>query len=190
MPTADFTDALPVGGAGSPAGTTRSDALAAMTYDPATDTLYTFSRNCCTATGLDPSVFRMKRDNAGTFQVESYQALPAGTDPVAAGVRPGAGLYFGKGQTILPYDYATNTIGTGIVIPGVDTAISGMHFTPDGKDLLVTSHLNVLYRVSTATWTVVPGWSFDLTQYGFVDPRRRPGGRPALRRRRRAATGR
>jgi PKD repeat protein len=171
VPTADFTNALPVGGAGSPAGTTRSDALAAMTYDPATDTLYAFSRNCCTATGLDPSAFRMKRDGTGTFQVESYQALPAGTDPVAAGVRPGAGLYFGKGQTILPYDYATNTIGTGIVIPGVDTAISGMHFTTDGKDLLVTSHLNVLYRVSTTTWTVVPNWSFDLSQYGFVDPR-------------------
>ena len=93
---------------------------------PTTDVLYAFSRNCCTATGLDPSVFRMTRDGAGTFQVESYQSLPAGTDPVAAGVRPGAGLYFGKGQTILPYDYATNTIGTGIVIPGVDTAISGM----------------------------------------------------------------
>ena len=46
-----------------------------------------------------------------------------------------------------------------------------MQFTADGKDLLVTSHLNVLYRVSTATWTVVPGWSFDLTPYGFVDPR-------------------
>ena len=46
-----------------------------------------------------------------------------------------------------------------------------MDFTPDGNDLLVTSHLNVLYRISTATWTVVPGWSFDLTAYGFVDPR-------------------
>ncbi len=171
VPTADFTNALPVGGAGSPAGATRSDALAALTYDPTADVLYAFSRNCCTATGLDPSVFRMTRDGNGTFQVESYQSLPAGTDPVAAGVRPGAGLYFGKGQTILPYDYATNTIGTGIVIPGVDTAISGMHFTTDGKDLLVTSHLNVLYRVSVATWTVVPGWSFDLTPYGFVDPR-------------------
>ncbi len=113
----------------------------------------------------------MTRDGSGAFQVESYQPLPSGTDPVAAGVRPGAGLYFGKGQTIFPYDYATNTIGTAIVIPGVDTAISGMHFTADGKDLLVASHLNVLYRVSTATWTVVPGWSFDLTPYGFVDPR-------------------
>ena len=113
----------------------------------------------------------MTRDGSGKFQVESYQALPAGTDPVAAGVWPGHGLYFGKGQTILPYDYATNTIGTGIVIPGVDTALSGMQFTPDGKDLLVTSHLNVLYRVSTATWATVPGWSFDLTPFGFVDPR-------------------
>jgi FOG: PKD repeat len=171
IPTADFTNALPVGGVGTPAGSTRSDSIAALTYDPTGDVIYAFSRNCCTATGLDPSVFRLVRDGAGKFQVESYQSLPAGTDPIAAGVRPGAGLFFGKGQTILPYDYATNTIGTGIVIPGVDTAISGMAFTPDGKDLLVTSHLNVLYRVSTATWTVVPGWSFDLTPYGFVDPR-------------------
>ncbi len=171
VPTADFTNALPVGGAGAPAGTSRSDSLAALAYDPTGDVMYAFSRNCCTATGLDPSVFRLVRDGSGKFQVESYQSLPAGTDPVAAGVRPGVGLFFGKGQTILPYDYANNTIGTGIVIPGVDTAISGMAFTPDGKDLLVTSHLNVLYRVSTATWTVVPGWSFDLTPYGFVDPR-------------------
>jgi PKD repeat protein len=170
IPTADFTNA-PLLGGGAPAGTTRSDSLAAVTYDPTADVLYVFSRNCCTATGLDPSVFRLTRDGAGTFQVESYQSLPAGTDPVAAGVWPGHGLYFGKGQTILPYDYATNTIGTGIVIPGVDTALSGMQFTADGKDLLVTSHLNVLYRVSTATWANVPGWSFDLTPYGFVDPR-------------------
>ena len=141
---------------GHPAGTTRSDSLAAVTYDRGADVLYVFSRNCCTATGLDPSVFRMVRDGSGVFQVESYQALPAGTDPVAAGVRPGAGLYFGKGQTVFPYDYTTNTIGTAIVIPGVDTALSGMDFTTDGNDLLVTSHLNVLYRVSTATWTVVP----------------------------------
>ena len=40
VPTADFTNALPVGGAGSPAGTTRSDSIAALTYDPATDTIY------------------------------------------------------------------------------------------------------------------------------------------------------
>ncbi len=171
VPTADFTDALPVGGAGAPAGPTRSDSLAAVTYDRTADVLYVVSRNCCTATGLDPSVFRLVRDGGGTFQVESYRALPAGTDPVAAAVRPGAGLYFGKGQTVYPYDYATDVIGTPTVVPGVDTAISGMDFTPDGEDLLVTSHLNVLYRVSTATWTTVPGWSFDLTGYGFVDPR-------------------
>lgn len=170
VPTADFTDAPQLGG-GPTAGTTRSDSLAAVTYDPTADALYVFSRNCCTATGLDPSVFRMTRDGNGAFQVDSYQALPAGTDPVAAGVWPGHGVYFGKGQLITPYDYATDAVGTAITIPGVDTALSGMQFTPDGKDLLVTSHLNVLYRVSTATWATVPGWSFDLTPYGFVDPR-------------------
>ena len=169
VPTADFTNAPRLGG-GSAAGTSRSDSLAAVTYDATADVLYVFSRNCCTATGLDPSVFRMVRDGNGTFQVESYQPLPAGTDPVAAGVWPGHGLYFGKGQTIYPYDYATNAIGTSIVIPGVDTSLSGMQFTADGNDLLVTSHLNVVYRVSTATWANVPGWSFDLTPYGFVDP--------------------
>jgi PKD repeat protein len=170
VPTADFTNAPQLGG-GAAAGTTRSDSLAAVTYDPAADVLYVFSRNCCTATGLDPSVFRLVRDGNGAFQVESYQPLPAGTDPVAGGVWPGHGLYFGKGQTIYPYDYATNAIGTSIVIPGVDTGLAGMQFTADGKDLLVTSHLNVLYRVSTVTWANVPGWSFDLTPYGFVDPR-------------------
>src|SRR3954452_3229284 len=51
--TADFTNALPVGGVGAPAGTTRSDSFSAVSYDPTSDVLYVFSRNCCTATGLD-----------------------------------------------------------------------------------------------------------------------------------------
>ena len=59
----------------------------------------------------------------------------------------------------------------------------GMHFTPDGKDLLVTSHLNILYRVDPTTWTVRPG--LGVRPLG-VRLRRPAGGRgrrrPALRR--------
>ena len=123
--TADFTNALPVGGVGAPAGTTRSDSFAAVAYDPTADALYVFSRNCCTATGLDPSVFRLKRDLAGAFQVESYQSLPAGTDPKGAGYKAGTGLVFGKGKTINPYDYDTNTIGATITVSGIDAGGAG-----------------------------------------------------------------
>ena len=180
IPTADFTNALPVGGVGAPAGTTRSDSFSAIAYDPTADALYVFSRNCCTTTGLDPTVFRLVRDSGGVFQVESYQALPAGTDPKGAGFRAGVGMYFGKGAKIKTYDYATNTMGADITIPGIDAAIGGMTFSPDGNDLFVTTFVAAvspnpasikLYRINTTTWTVVPNWTLDLTPFGVLDPR-------------------
>ena len=180
IPTADFTNALPVGGVGSPAGTTRSDSFSAIAYDPIADALYVFSRNCCTTTGLDPTVFRLVRDGGGVFQVESYQSLPAGTDPKGAGFRAGVGMYFGKGAKIKTYDYATNTIGPDITIPGIDAAIGGMTFSPDGNDLYLTTFVAAvspnpasikLYRINTTTWTVVPNWTLDLTPFGVLDPR-------------------
>src|SRR3954452_22638742 len=168
IPTADFTNALPVGGAGTPAGATRSDSFAGLAYDPTADALYVFSRNCCTATGLDPSVFRLVRDAGGAFRVESYQSLPAGTDPKAAGYKPGLGLFFGKGAKISAYDYATNTIGTSVTIPGVDAAIQGMTFSPDGAFMSLPTFVAAvapdpasikLYKVNASTWTVVPNWT-------------------------------
>ena len=180
IPTADFTNALPVGGVGAPAGPSRSDSFAAVAYDPTSDALYVFSRNCCTALGLDPTVFRLLRDGGGAFQVESYQALPAGTDPKGAGFRAGFGLYFGKGAKIKTYDYATNALGADITIPGIDAAIGGMTFSPDGNDLYVTTFVAAvsptpasikLVRINTANWSGVPNWNLDLTSFGVLDPR-------------------
>lgn len=180
IPTADFTNALPVGGVGAPAGTSRSDSFAAISYDPTTDALFVFSRNCCTATGLDPTVFRLVRDGGGVFQVESYQALPAGTDPKGAGYRAGVGTYFGKGAKIKTYDYATNTLGPDITISGIDAAIGGMTFSSDGASMYLTTFVAgvspapnsvKLYKVNTTSWTVVPNWTLDLTPFGVLDPR-------------------
>ena len=180
IPTADFTNALPVGGVGAPAGPSRSDFFSAIAYDPTSDALYVFSRNCCTALGLDPTVFRVVRDGGGVFQVESYQALPAGTDPKGAGFRAGVGLYFGKGAKIKTYDYSTNAVGADITIPGIDAAIGGMTFSPDGNDLFVTTFVAAVtpnpasikvVRINAASWTVVPNWNLDLTPFGVLDPR-------------------
>lgn len=180
IPTADFTSVLPVGGVGAPAGTSRSDSFAAVSYDPTSDVLYVFSRSCCTTTGLDPTVFRLTRDGAAHFQVESYQALPAGTDPKGAGYSAGVGTYFGKGAKIKTYDYATNTLGPDITIPGIGAGIGGMTFSPDGNDLYLTTFVAAvtpnpasirLYRINTTTWTVVPNWNLDLTAFGVLDPR-------------------
>ena len=121
--------------------------------------LYAFSRNCCTRDRSRPErVPHSTRDGSGKFQVESYQSLPAGTDPVGRGrAARRTACTSARARRSSRTTTPPTRSAPAIVIPGVDTAISGMHFTPDGKDLLVTSHLNVLYRVSTATWTVRPG---------------------------------
>src|SRR4029079_19145135 len=53
----------------------------------------------------------------------------------------------------------------------VEPGLIGATFTPDGKDLLVTSHANILYRVDPTTWTVRPGWAVHLSRFGVIDPR-------------------
>ena len=167
IPRAAFAAALPLGG-GAPAGVARADAFLSMAYDVFSDTIYVFSGNCCGVAPFQPTAFRLKRV-AGTFQVESYQALPEGTDAAAASVRTGTGLYFGKGQKIRTYDYASNTIGASITIVGAGTTIAGMTF-PDANTLLVTTKANELIKVDTATWSAVPGWTFNLAPYGILDP--------------------
>ncbi len=170
IPQSEFAAALPVGGVGAPAGVSRADAFRAVTYDVLADSLYVFSGNCCNPAPFNPAVFRLKRDGAGHFRVESYQPLPEGTDPVAAGIRLGTGLYFGKGTKIKRYDYATNTIGTDIKLTGTGTALRAMSFV-DNDTVLVTNGDDQLIKVATADWTAVPGWTFDLSPYGIADPR-------------------
>lgn len=161
-----FTAALPLGG-GAPADLNRSDAFRGVAYDVFSDSIYVFSGNCCGLVGpFEPTVFRLKRDPTSQFQVESYQALPEGTDALAASVRRGTGLYFGRGTKIKTYDYATNTIGPDIKLVGTGNAILGMDFV-DPSTLMVTNDAGQLIRVSTADWTAVSGWTFDLTGFGI-----------------------
>jgi PKD repeat protein len=169
IPQAAFAAALPLGG-GAPAGADRADAFLSMAYDVVSDSLYVFSGNCCGVAPFHPTVFRLKRSAGGGFHVESYQPLPEGTDAAAAGVRPGGALYFGKGQKIRTYDYATNTIGANITIVGAGTTIVGMTF-PDSGSLIVSTTANQIVKVDTASWAAVPGWTFDLGKYGILDPR-------------------
>ncbi|MEO6469164.1 MAG: PKD domain-containing protein [Acidimicrobiia bacterium] len=168
IPQTAFAAARPVGG-GVAAGAARADAFLSMAYDVGSDTLYVFSGNCCGVAPFQPTAFRLKRDVAGKFQVESYQPLPEGTNAAAAGVRPGGGLYFGKGQKIRTYNYATNTIGANITITGAGTTIVGMTFT-DANTLLVTTSANELVKVEAASWTAAPGWTLPLGKFGILNP--------------------
>lgn len=168
--TADLANALPVGG-GAAAGASRTDDLGSAAYDPVADALYVFSGNCCAATGLDPTAFRLTRDGTGAFQVDSYRALPDGTDPTGAAYRAGVGITLVRGQKVTPYDYATNTLGSAQSIAGTDVAISGAAFTTDGAELLAVSSGKRFYRASMATNAVRQGWTVDLTPFGILDPR-------------------
>lgn len=170
VPTADLANALPVGG-GAAAGASRTDDLGSAAYDPVADALYVFSGNCCAATGLDPTVFRLSRDGAGAFQVASWRALPDGTDPTGAAYRAGVGITLVRGQKVTPYDYATGTLGSAQSIAGTDVAITGAAFTPDGAELLAVSSGKRFYRASMATNAVRQGWTIDLTPFGILDPR-------------------
>ena len=53
-----------------------------------------------------------------TSSPPQWQALPEGTDPTAAGLRPGGGIYFGHSTKIQTYDFASNVLGTGQVARG------------------------------------------------------------------------
>ncbi len=168
---ASFAGAKPFGGTAPLAGTSRADSFSSVAYDLINDTLYIFSGNCCGVAPFDPAVFRLTRNASGVFTVDSYQPLPEGTDASAAGVVLGGKLYFGKGQKIRTYDYATNTIGANITITGAGTAINGMAFAdPDTDTMLVTTADNTLVKVDAATWSAVPGWNFDLAPFGILNP--------------------
>ncbi len=171
IPASDLLNAVPVGGVGEPAGPQRTDDMESMAYDPATDTLYAFAGNCCGTAPFKPTAFRLKRDAAGDFQVESYQPLPEGTDNTGLGWRPGHGLYGVHSNHVTDYDYATNTVGTELTLPGFDGPFVGLTFTEDGKYAVATTKNRKLYLLDASTWTAVPGWSFDLAPYGILDPR-------------------
>ena len=156
-------------GSGPTAGKDRSGDLESMAYDAANDTLYAFSGKCCTTSAL-PTVFRLKRVN-GIFQLESYQPLASGSDFTAAAWNSTDGkLYVGASADIRTYDYVTNTPGGAFSISGVK-GIYGMSFSDDGGDLFVVGKSTKLYRVTWATKSLTPGWTFDVSPFGLMDTR-------------------
>ncbi|MGZ6927277.1 MAG: PKD domain-containing protein [Acidimicrobiia bacterium] len=171
IPQSAFSSALPLGATGPAAGVGRADAFRAVIYDPNADTLYVFSGNCCGATGpYEPTAFRLKRDASNAFQVESYQPLPEGTDAVAGAILPGHGIYIGRGTRIRHYSYSNNTIGADIQLTGTGTNLLGMSF-PDADTMIATNSANQIIKVSTATWTAVPGWTLDAGVLGVQQAR-------------------
>ena len=156
-------------GSGSTAGSNRAGDLESMAYDARTDTLYAFSGKCCTSSAL-PTVFRLKRVG-GAFQPESYQPLASGSDFTAAAWNSIDGkLYVGVSSSVRTYDYVTNTPGSAFSLSGV-SGIYGMSFSDDGADLYLVGKSTKLYRVTWATRSVRPGWTFDLSSFGLKDTR-------------------
>jgi PKD repeat protein len=163
-------EAAPKLDGGPAAGPNRSADLESMAYDDAHDVLYAFSGNCCTSTVL-PTVFRLLRDVAGTFQVESYQALPTVSDFTASAWNRGDGnVWVAKGRDIRTYTYPTNGLGPIVRVTNL-TGILGLGFSDDGADLFAVTNKQRLVRVNWATRTIVPGWNFDLKPSGVRDSR-------------------
>ena len=166
---AKFT-ATPRFGGGATAGFWRDRDLESMAYDAANDTLYVFSGSCCTGSEL-PTAYRLKRDAAGIFQLESYQPMPTGSDFTGSAWNPADGkLYAGEGAYLNTYDYVSNTVGPSFQVQNL-ARITGLEFSPSGADLFVSHAVNKVSRVDATTMTLVPGWSFDLSASGVKDVR-------------------
>jgi PKD repeat protein len=168
IPHGDFEAAQRYGGS-SLAGPDRDGDLESMAYDQDKDLLYAFSGSCCTNAEL-PTVFRLKRDQRGVFQVDSYQPLSNSADYTGAAWNPTDGeLYVGVGPDIRRYDYPSNDAGSAFQIPHLG-GIRGMTFSPDGADLFTVSN-TTLYRADWATKTLVPGWTLDLSPFDIQEAR-------------------
>lgn len=165
----------------------RTDDFESVVYDPANDVLYVTSGDCCAA-GLPlgypnhPTVWKLGRV-FGHFVPLAWQALPAGTDPTAAGWRPGVGLYFGHGSSIQTYNFATNVLGAAFTPSGLASDVVGIAFTDASTALVTTATSNTAtgrttatsdstitkYTVSgVSTFTKVAGWSFPLKNVGVA----------------------
>jgi hypothetical protein len=151
------------------AGQTRTDDVQAVAYDRARDALYVFSGRCC-APELQPTVFRLTR-SGGRLELDSWQPLPPLVQVAGAAWNPADGqLYIGADSSLYSYTYATNELGPAFNVAGV-TNIYGLGFTPDGRDMFISSPPARITRVDVATRTVVPGWTLDLSSAGVLDAR-------------------
>ncbi|RYU14868.1 carbohydrate binding domain-containing protein [Nocardioides iriomotensis] len=160
--------ATPQLGGAQTAGLTRTDDLQAVAYDRARDVLYVFSGRCC-APELQPTAYRLTR-SGGRLELDSWQPLPPQVQVAAAAWDPADGqLYIGADSSLYSYSYATNTLGPAFGV-GVNN-IYGLGFTPDGRDLFVTSPPARITRVDFPSRTVVPGWTLDLSSQGVLDAR-------------------
>ena len=161
-------NAAPRFGGGPVAGADRTNDFESLAYDAANERLYVFSGPCCSATIL-PTAFRLTRDGAGTFQVESYQPLSSGADYTGAAWNPSDGkVYVGKAAQVRSYDFESNVEGAAFSVPNL-SGITGMVFTT--TDLFVTTNGEKLRRIAWATKTLVSGWTFDLPPFGILDSR-------------------
>ena len=152
------------------AGGNRVGDLESLAYNPRGDKLFAFSGSCCSPSAR-PTVFRLTRNGRGNLHLNSYQALPTGSDFTASAWNPAdRRLYLGAGSQLWVYRYAANAVGPAIPVPGL-TDVLGMTFTPDGRSLFVSRSPALVSRIDWATLTLVPGWTFDLAPYGMVDAR-------------------
>ena len=184
---AQALDAAIPGDTGANECLSRTDDFESLVYDPTGDALYVTSGNCCTASlpagyPFHPTVWKLTRDGAGHFKPTQWQALPEGTDPTAAGWRPGTGFYFGKGSKIKTYNFSTNAIGPDLSMPVSN--IVGITFTAANTAFLTTTTTNTAVGRTTATsdstihrfditgttWTENTTWRFPLKSIGV------PGG--------------
>ncbi len=162
--------ATPQYGGGPAAGYWRDRDLESLSYDAVSDTLYAFSGKCCKPEVL-PTVYKLKRDASGSFQLLNYQPLAAGSDFTGSAWNPGDGkLYVGNEGNMQTYDYPTNTAGPTFHVSGV-SRITGMTFSSGGNDLYVTHAVTKVTRIKWSTKKVVAGWSFDLKPFGVLDAR-------------------
>ena len=183
----NYTDSSVTGDTGANECLSRTDDFESVIYDPTADVLYVTSGGCCTAglpTGypMHPTVWKLTRQS-GHFVPTSWQALPEGQDPTAAGWRPGTGMYFGKGTKIKTYDFATNTLGSDKSMPVSN--IVGIDFTDANTAFITTASVNTStgrttadsdstihrFDISGSTWTEDTNWKFALKNTGMIDAR-------------------
>jgi len=79
-------------------------------------------------------------------------------------------LYVSAGSGLRSYDYANNTVGDAFTISNL-SGMLGMTFSADETDLFVVRSRTRLSRVDWAEKALVPGWTFDLAEFGLRDTR-------------------
>ena len=172
--------AAPQVGTGTLPDVTRADDIESIVYDTDHDVMYVTSGNCCGIAPFNPTIYKLTRDGSNHFTPTSWQALPEGEDPTAAGWRPGVGMYYGHGSKIKTYDYATNTVGPTTTLSV--TSIEGLTFVDDNTVFITTSSTKDAdssksdstirrFSISGSTWSAVSGWTFPLAGTGMRDAR-------------------